>query len=334
MHRFALVFIVFFLLAAPVFSQSGYTVKPAALDLEMYTLDDAHTEVDFTVRFAGLSKVKGKFSGITGELFYDPDDITRSSVSVVVPVDKLLTGVEMRDNDVKSDLFFDVAHYPTATFLSDHVELRDGTPWMVGDFTLHGVTKRIEFPFEVLPAQHNIFNSIKRVGFDGELTLNRMDYGVRGRGTRAGEILFIDETVALELEVVGVVWDWAPMWPRDPDGRSSSGPLLEKVYTSDGMPAALKEYDRLVKKGGDLDLRPEVLKVFGVRLMRSGKVADAAQVLEGLVERMPGEWSYWDALGMARLYAGDRDGARQAYEKVLELQPDNVVAKDALRHLR
>ena len=80
--------------------------------------DRNHSEVDFSVTHMSISKVHGRFGNVNATIQYNEADITRSSVQVTIDVATVDTGVAPRDADLKSARFFDVAHFPTATFTS------------------------------------------------------------------------------------------------------------------------------------------------------------------------------------------------------------------------
>src|ERR1700676_4775202 len=80
--------------------------------------DKAHSEVDFTVLHLGISNVHGRFGNVSGTIVSNDADATKATVNITIDVTTVDTGVGMRDNDLKSDHFFDVAKFPTATFVS------------------------------------------------------------------------------------------------------------------------------------------------------------------------------------------------------------------------
>ena len=80
--------------------------------------DKAHSGVDFSILHLSLSKVRGHFGNITGVVVWDEADITKSTVNVTIDTTTVDTGVPQRDSDLKSANYFDVAQFPTATFVS------------------------------------------------------------------------------------------------------------------------------------------------------------------------------------------------------------------------
>jgi polyisoprenoid-binding protein YceI len=167
-----------------------------ALAQDVYKIDPVHSEISFKVRHL-LAKVSGRFTRFSGEIKVDPKDIGKSSVEVSIEAASVNTDVEARDNHLRTDAFFDVAKYPAITFKSTSVkEISKGKLEVTGDFTLHGVTKRITFPITNAGTQPGMKPGAVVAGFiDGALTINRQDYGVSyGKG-------MIGDEVAISLNV-------------------------------------------------------------------------------------------------------------------------------------
>lgn len=89
--------------------------------------DKAHSGVDFSILHMSLSQVRGHFGNISGSIVWNEGDITKSTVNVTIDVTTVDTGVAARDADLKSDHFFDVAKFPSATFVSTSVS-KSGRP--------------------------------------------------------------------------------------------------------------------------------------------------------------------------------------------------------------
>ena len=140
--------------------------------------DKAHSGVDFSILHMSLSRVRGHFGNIGGTIVLDESDITKSTVKVTIDVTTVDTGVEGRDGDLKSPNFFDVAQYPTATFVSTAV-VKNGNGLMVsGNLTLHGVTKpvvlQVEGPTGPVPGM----DKKPHDGFSATTTISRTAFGI------------------------------------------------------------------------------------------------------------------------------------------------------------
>ncbi|WP_291272663.1 YceI family protein [Geothrix sp.] len=167
---------------------------PALAGEDTYKIDPVHSEVSFKVSHL-LAKVSGRFTKFEGTIKVDTADISKSSVEVVIDAASLTTDNEARDKHLKSADFFDVAKYPTLAFKSTAVkEVAKGKLEVTGDFTLHGVTKRITFPITNAGTQPGMAPGSVVAGFiDGALSLNRSEYGIKFMPG------IIGETVAVSL---------------------------------------------------------------------------------------------------------------------------------------
>ena len=114
-----------------------------------WQIDPNHSSAQFAVRHLGLSTVRGAFTKVSGTANLDDKDISKSTVEVVIDANSVDTRVANRDNDLRSDHFFDVAKYPTITFKSKKVEqVTPGKLKVTGDLTIHGVTRMVTIPIQ------------------------------------------------------------------------------------------------------------------------------------------------------------------------------------------
>jgi len=96
-----------------------------------------------------ISTVRGAFSKVTGTILLDDNDITKSTVDVTIDASTVDTREPDRDKDLRSDKFFDVAHYPSITFKSKRVQqVATGKLKVTGDLTIHGNTKEVVLDVE------------------------------------------------------------------------------------------------------------------------------------------------------------------------------------------
>ena len=144
-----------------------------------YDLDPNHTRIDFSWTHFGFSHPMGRFDRFEGDFRFDPADPTQSSVTVTILVDSIDTGVAKLDAHLKTDEFFDVARYPTATFKSTRVE-RSGEHDLkvTGDLTLHGVTRPVVLDVVVNKIGQHPMAGRAAAGFDASATIRRSDFGI------------------------------------------------------------------------------------------------------------------------------------------------------------
>jgi polyisoprenoid-binding protein YceI len=127
----------------------------------------------------GISTVRGVFEKTSGTVMFDPADPTKTSIDATINTASLNTRVQMRDDDLRSPHFFDVAKYPTITFKSTHAEAAgSGKLRIAGDLTIHGVTKPVvldvDGPSEVI---HDPKGN-QHMGANATVKINRNDFGI------------------------------------------------------------------------------------------------------------------------------------------------------------
>jgi polyisoprenoid-binding protein YceI len=154
------------------------TAPLALAQTSTWKSDPAHSEVDFSVSHLTISRVHGRFGHVTATLTLDEGDIAKSSVTATIEVSGVDTGEEARNNHLKSDSFFDVAKFPTATFTSTSVtKTADGLS-IAGNLTLHGVTKPVLLtatgPTGPVPGMDHK----QHAGFSASTTVSRSAFGI------------------------------------------------------------------------------------------------------------------------------------------------------------
>jgi polyisoprenoid-binding protein YceI len=168
-----------------------------------YKIDKAHSEADFTIRHMAISNVHGRFGNISGTVMFDDKDVAKSMVDATIDVTTVDTGVPPRDAHLKSPDFFDVAKYPTMTFKSTSVSKTSDGMDVMGDLTLHGVTKPVTL--HVTPSKEQLGMDGKTLarGFEATTTIHRQDFGLVWNGTvKSGDSVLGDD-VKVEISIEG-----------------------------------------------------------------------------------------------------------------------------------
>ena len=167
----------------------------------VYSFDKSHAFIGFKVRHMGLIEVPGFFRDFTGEVNFDSEDVTKSSVTFKAMATSVDTGVAGRDAHLRRADFFEVEKYPEITFKSTKVE-KKGKGWVVtGDLTIKGVTKSVSVPFEIagwLPASER---AGMKMGISGETTINRRDFGVNWGGNLPSGVAAVSDEVKVILQI-------------------------------------------------------------------------------------------------------------------------------------
>jgi polyisoprenoid-binding protein YceI len=168
-----------------------------------YTLDASHTRVGFVARHAMVTKVRGHFSQIEGSAHIDAATPASSKVDLEIAVASIDTGNADRNGHLTSPDFFDAEKFPTISFASTQVE-RDGDSWNVtGDLTIKDVTKPVTIEFEQTGSAVDPFGNT-RVGFEGEVTVNRKDWGLTWNAALETGGVLVSEKIKLEFDVSAI----------------------------------------------------------------------------------------------------------------------------------
>jgi len=168
-----------------------------------YAIDPSHTRIGFSARHAMVTKVRGHFEQFEGSAHVDTAIPSNSSVSVTIEAASVTTGNEQRDGHLKTPDFFDIANHPQITFVSTDVA-RDGSEWEItGDLTINGVTKSVAIPFEETGSAKDPFGNT-RVGFEGELTIDRTDWNLSFNAALETGGVLVSEKVKLEFDVSAI----------------------------------------------------------------------------------------------------------------------------------
>lgn len=148
--------------------------------MSTYQIDTAHTHAQFKVRHLMISNVKGDFDKVTGTVVLDDSNPSASSVNITVDVNSVSTREPQRDAHLKSADFFDVAKFPTITFVSKEVvKSGEDSYEVVGDLTIHGVTQTIDLDVqEVTPEMKDPYGLYRR-GATAKATIMRSDFGLK-----------------------------------------------------------------------------------------------------------------------------------------------------------
>lgn len=146
---------------------------------QTWQIDPNHTAAQFAVRHLGISTVRGVFEKTTGTVTFDPSDYAKTSIDATIDASTLDTRVKMRDDDLRSPHFFDVAKYPTITFKSTHAEAAGaGKLKITGDLTIHGVTKQVVLDVDGPSETIHDPKGNSRTGASATTTINRNDFGI------------------------------------------------------------------------------------------------------------------------------------------------------------
>lgn len=182
-------------------SLAALMVLPVRTFASEWKIDPAHSSAQFSVRHLAISTVRGAFSKVTGTVVLDDKDISKSTVDVTIDVNTVDTREPNRDNDLRSDHFFDVAHYPTMTFKSKKVEqVSPGKLKVTGDLTVRGNTKEVVLDVDGPTAPVKDPWGNQRVAVGATTKINRQDFGVKWNATMDNGGLVVGDEVNITID--------------------------------------------------------------------------------------------------------------------------------------
>ena len=299
---------------------------------EFYPAEQSHSFVAFSVTYMGYAKVRGNFEEFDCSFRYDPEDITKTSVTFSVKTASIDSDLEWRDNDLKSANWLDVEQFPEITFSSTRIIPGDEGFQVVGDLTIKAVTKEVTIDMDPPSGVLKDVRGDKMVIFSGSHTLDRTEYGVEGkRWSQVKEgIAGVASDVTIEFSMLGkqLQIDNLTGFVRNeerPPGR------LHAAYKSDGVENAFTEFEKLK---GETEVNEFALGTVGMLLLRSGETQDAIAILAKNAEEFPDKTAVLNALAEAHATAGDLESAKQQYLKTMEIEEGNAHAKEVLRYLQ
>ena len=157
----------------------------------VWVLDGSHSYVDFSIRHI-VAKSKGSFKTVAGVI----DFSNTPSMNITIEVASINTSNEKRDKHLRTDEYFDVAKFPTMTFVSKSFNKTSDGMVVTGDLTIKDVTKEVELPLTYLGKQDTPWG-FPSAAFEGEITVSRSEFGVGEKGGLLGD----DVTVDFSIEI-------------------------------------------------------------------------------------------------------------------------------------
>jgi cytochrome c peroxidase len=189
-------------------TDESVTTNPKLSDPHTWVVDVRHSDVSFRIRHL-MSQVRGRFTRFSGT-------ITSSNVAFTIEAASIDTNEPERDDDLRSENFFNVAKYPQITFKSSAIkEVSKDRYEVTGNLTMHGVTKQLTLAVTFLGVANDPFGGTK-AGFELTTTLRRSDFGITwNHSLDSGGVLLGDEVaVSIALEANGSIANVAPAASR------------------------------------------------------------------------------------------------------------------------
>lgn len=170
-----------------------------------WSLDPVHSVAEFKVKHMMISNVKGQFTGITGILTLDENEVEGSRVEATIDASTINTREAQRDAHLKSADFFDVEQFPTLSFRSKQVKRTgDDELAVTGDLTIHGVTRQVTFQVEGPTAAGKDPWGNTRIGLSATTKINRKDFGLTWNAALETGGVLVGDTVKIAIEISAI----------------------------------------------------------------------------------------------------------------------------------
>jgi polyisoprenoid-binding protein YceI len=164
-----------------------------------WVIDPAHSVVGFAVRHL-MSRVRGTFSEVSGQIVTGPDRAD-STATAVIGLSSVSTGNEMRDGHLRSADFFDAEHHPVMSFTSTALRPA-GEAWVLsGDLTIREVTRPVELDAEFLGSDPDGLQGERRIGFSASGSIRRRDFGISFGLAADGTKIVVGDRVDITLDI-------------------------------------------------------------------------------------------------------------------------------------
>ena len=169
-----------------------------------WTIDPMHSIAEFAIKHLVVTTVKGRFRDLEATLHIDEANPENSWVDAKIPVASIDTGVQFRDDDLRSDNFFDAAKFPYITFRSTRVERLDEEHFrLTGDLTIRDVTKEVVLDGEY-DGQIDDHVGGRRAGFTATTQISRSEFDIKRNQLLEGGGAVVSDNVKITLHLKAV----------------------------------------------------------------------------------------------------------------------------------
>ncbi|MET1087420.1 MAG: YceI family protein [Arthrobacter sp.] len=172
---------------------------PTDVTTGTWTLDNSHSEIGFTVRHAGISKVRGQFKEAEATLELG-QDVADSRINATIKTASFDSGDANRDGHVRGEDFFDVEKFPEMTFVSNGLVAKGDSYELTGDLTIKGLTRPVTLEAEFNGVAVDPFGNT-RAGISAATTISRKDFGLTWNAALETGGVLVSDKVAISLEL-------------------------------------------------------------------------------------------------------------------------------------
>ncbi|MFZ3454345.1 YceI family protein [Arthrobacter sp. 7Tela_A1] len=175
---------------------------PTGLNAGTWNLDASHSEVGFTVRHAGISKVRGNFDKVSAVLEVG-ESLAGSKISATIDSSSFNSNDANRDAHVKGPDFFDVEQFPELTFTATNVEGSGESYKLTGDLTIKGITRPVTLDVEFNGVAVDPFGAT-RAGFSATTSISRKEFGLTWNAALETGGVLVGDKVTINVDAAFV----------------------------------------------------------------------------------------------------------------------------------
>ena len=291
-----------------------------------YTLDRAHSELNFAIRWMNRGKVSGTFDNISGTVYYDSKKPFELSTTLKINIKTLSTGIPLRDGVLMKD-WFDTAAHPFAYFETLPMSNSDKSGKIKGNFTLKGITKVITISFDKIEPPELDYQNDPFIIISGKGWFNRKDFNITVPTSRyetsLNKMVAISDSVLIEFTLTAKQTGVSNSLMRLSAPGSRSALLYEAVKNA--TPADIKQkiddFYRTPSSGSNADISAWLVGTYFIGTKDLGK---AIPLLEKSVEQFPRNANNCDALMQAYYEAKNMQEAKKWMNELLALDPHHT----------
>lgn len=169
--------------------------------MSKWTVDGTHSDIGFVARHMMFAKVRGQFNEFDVNLDFDPENPAATTVEAVIKTSSVDTGVDDRDNHLRSGDFFDAEQFPDMVFKSKRVEVNGGNAGkLIGDLTIRDVTREVALDVEFLGQDNNPWG-VPVAGFEASTKINREDFGLTWNAALESGGVLVGKDIQVQLNI-------------------------------------------------------------------------------------------------------------------------------------
>jgi polyisoprenoid-binding protein YceI len=168
--------------------------------MSTWTLDPAHSQIEFAVKHMMVTTVRGQFRKFTVDVDFDEEHPEQSSVVADIDASSIETGMEARDAHLRSADFFEVERYPELTFRSTAIAASGDGYKIDGDLTIRGVTRQVTLDAELGGVVAHLQGG-RRAGFIATTKISRKAWGLTWNTLLETGGLAVGDEIKISIDV-------------------------------------------------------------------------------------------------------------------------------------